>query len=378
MWCENNKREYQVLDNEWMDIQNLQWVEQYLKKIKNNLLRYATRELNRIHSTNFETKNWKVLLSYWMNVYLTSFYDKYLKLKKVMQTEMVCNVVLYETTKHMAILDTFDYLNQVEEDEFHRYQYSLLIDQMSELQKQFKITRKEYAGSIPRIINASKPEYVKIFEEAYRSYKDKIKIDDDVVIQNPYIKFTLYKEIMEKAPGKISGYLKNYFGEVRKDMPLIINDEWRIHTEIDEIDVDDEFERIMYRLFLRSLPVAYVEDFWYLKRISEENYKYALNPKAIIFESGGILYDEMFKIYMMDRIDTEAVKISVQHGGGYGVWRDMHFEEEYEACDVFWTSGWESDDKKPYFEKMPFVKFFRNFRNRIKSYILLYWFVISF
>ena len=89
---------------------------------------------------------------------------------------------------------------------FHKYQYSILLKYISDISNIVVDKWDIYERMPMNICQLELPEHVKNFVDEYRRYKEKSQVQDEIVIQSPYIKFTLYKEIMEKNYGKISGY----------------------------------------------------------------------------------------------------------------------------------------------------------------------------
>jgi len=165
--------------------------------------------------------------------------------------------------------------------------------------------------------------------------------------------------MMEKKKGRITGYFKNYFGEVRNKFQTdCYNGEWRRREDILE-DESDEFLCVMKKLLKKEIPMIYVEHLEELKDIAKEYFKYAYNAKVVVGDATGYVGDELNKVFLMD-LKQGVIKADIQHGGGYGMINTWSMDDEYDICDVFFTCGWETNDiKKTKFEKMPYIKAFR-------------------
>ena len=93
-WCSNTKKQYDIVPENWTDRVKAQHAIQYLDRIKKTLVEYAKEILNDYHKLNYSLSAWNILLGQWMNIFLSSYYDKYLKLKAVkgmgIDAETVC------------------------------------------------------------------------------------------------------------------------------------------------------------------------------------------------------------------------------------------------------------------------------------------------
>ena len=71
-WCQNNKKEYQIIDNDWGDNKYTQEVYNYLQEVKRSILEYISRMLNDYHDAEISKDGWVVFLSYWLDLFVTS------------------------------------------------------------------------------------------------------------------------------------------------------------------------------------------------------------------------------------------------------------------------------------------------------------------
>ena len=141
------------------------------------------------------------------DLFLPSIYDKYLTLEKIKTEDKIFHVNLYKLDCVGIALDQLDFGNLMSDDfGFHKYQYSILLKYISDISNIVVDKWDIYERMPMNICQLELPEHVKNFVDEYRRYKEKSQVQDEIVIQSPYIKFTSYKEIMEKNYGKISGY----------------------------------------------------------------------------------------------------------------------------------------------------------------------------
>ena len=363
-WCIRNGKRYEILQEENMTNNDIYSIRLYLDKVRDKVIRHLKEELNQYHKTNYDEFKWRILLNFWVIYFLPSIYDKYLTLEKIKTEDKIFHVNLYKLDCVGIALDQLDFGNLMSDDfGFHKYQYSILLKYISDISNIVVDKWDIYERMPMNICQLELPEHVKNFVDEYRRYKEKTHVQDEIVIQSPYIKFTLYKEIMEKNYGKISGYFLDYVYHVRGTMNIKRNldIEWRTQECNISEENTDEFVRLIYKIVGYFIPIAYLEEFDNLKTIALDNYKWGENPKVLIFDCEGVTINELFKIYMMN-IDVEHVhKVDIMHAIPYGMGGDNWYVfHELQICDEFLNC----EGKKIYplpvnFTQMPFITFFR-------------------
>ena len=367
-WCIQNGKNYEIVSDAWLEHEDFHKMYLYLDKVRDRMVVYLTDVLNGYHKSDYSEFKWRIALIYWLSWFIPCMYDKYLTIKRFANDGRIYHLNLYEPKCVGVSLDTFDFMNSVEDDfGLYKYMYSILLRHMTGIDN-LKVTNQEVYKRIPmREYNYSPlPKHVKDFVDEYSRYKERTGEADEVVIQSAYIKFTLYKEIMEKKYGRISGYFTDYVSCVRKklDADIDLDVRWRtLDREI--VDEPDEFICLLYKTVCNFLPIVYVEEFDKLKAFALENYSRGLSPKVLVYDCEGYATNELFKIYMMN-IDAENVhKVDIQHALPYNVgglfW--YHFAE-FQICDEFLAINHQyTDNLHTKFTRMPYINFFRIDRN---------------
>lgn len=363
-WCIRNGKKYQVLQCEELTYEDVHNIYIYLEKVKDKIISYLKEILNEYHKTDYSEFKWRILLNFWLAYFLPSIYDKFQILQKIKKDSRIFYVNLYEPDCVGVALDQLDFNNMLHDAfGFHKYEYSILLKHMPDITNIIVRNSEKYERMPLRLYHSELPEHVKSFVNEYREYKEKTNIQDEIVIQSPYIKFTLYKEIMEKKYGRISGYFLDYTNQVRGnlDSNIDLDVEWRTHEQYIADDEADEFVRLVYKMAGNFIPIAYLEQFDNLKAIALHNYKWGLSPKVVIFDCEGTAINELFKIYLMN-IDVEHVlKVDFMHALSYGMggfnWYSI---TEFQMCDEFWICGEALNNTfKTRFVRMPYINFFR-------------------
>ena len=376
-WCVRNGKKYEVLQDD-MTTEDIHNIYLYLDKVKNKTIRYLKSILNEYHRTDYSEFKWRILLNFWLAYFLPSLYDKYLKLEKIKNENRKFHVNLYKPDCTGAALDQMDFGDILHDDfGFHKYEYSLLLKYMPDITNIIVDHRGNYER-MPFAVSdyGELPKHVKSFIDEYRKYKENTNEQDEIVIQSPYIKFTLYKEIMERKYGKISGYFLDYTSQIRQSMNpnRDLDVEWRTLRQNDRDEEKDEFVSLVYKIIGNFIPIAYVEEFDYLKNMALNNYKWGLKPKVLLYDCEGTAINELFKIYMMN-IDIEHVlKVDLMHALSYGLGGYSWYQlTEFQMCDECLVCGETKDNMLPTkFIRMPYINFFRlpNQKNDIGNTII--------
>lgn len=362
-WCKQNNKKYEILLSSDITFSDVHDKYLYLESVKNKTIKYLSNILNEYHKSEYSIYKWRILLSNWLIHFLPSLYNKYLTIQSILGDERVYDTFVFLTDINGLALDNLDFINMINDDfSFHKYEYSILLENISNHKIHVK-NEGEYIRIPLQEYHANDlPQNVRDFIETYKKYKKKYCENDEMVIQSPYIKFTLYRKIIEKKYGKISGYFTDYLSQIRNDVykNVEIDKKWRMR-EKNILNEQDEFVSLIYKTVLYFLPVAYLEKFKEIETIALENYYFGKKPKAVLFDAEGININEMFKIYLMN-IDIENVKkIDIMHALSYNLGGYSYAElNEFQLCNDFLNcTGVNDAFINVNFVKMPFISFFR-------------------
>lgn len=347
-WCENNDVKYRVISGYWITNDDILKSSVYLKHIKRQVLEYTKDLLNDYQETNFTISEWNIMLSFWMDAYITQFYDKYIRLKQIEKMGIECECELFDIEEYSVPLDYTEYLRLAQKSEkFHEYQYSQLISVMEPARCIKVIKYKQYFQDIIEPPRKTFGYYkTDVYKFLFGVYKGLTHSHDKVVLQESYLPNKFLVEAMKKKPGAISNYIIDYHRHEKVKLNRHIDLEWRKKNNIFPKE-NDEFLHIVISLLKRNLPIAYVEDFKYLQKRVKILYKYALEPNAVIYACGGVSYDEIFKTYLMSIRHTKAKFYDVQHGGNYGIDKEHLIPNETEISDYMYTWGWKITENFP-------------------------------
>lgn len=368
-WSCRHDADFEIIPKNWKTDLQIRQVTAYLQNVKDVVMEYATELLNNYHHTSYSQKEWNIMLSQWMNIYLASFYDKYIKLLAVESLKENCICNLYHGPDLCVPLDYMDYFELLScEDRFHSYQYSQLYREMPAFTYIHKMDTGQYLRP-PVVFRPKTMGYWKtlVYRNVIRVLKNVCRTKDKVVLQESYLPQELLVDVMRKKPGKVTNYIVDYYRFERKKLASKVDEDWR-KQESRKPETNDSFVKIACKLFKRNLPLAYVEGFASIQKMGRKIYKFALNPDAVIYANGGSYSDEVFKAYLMNIRKTDARFCCIQHGGNYGIDTLWTMQSEYEISDTFYTWGWKKGDTDScVYRPMPAAKLMNQVLERVRD-----------
>lgn len=341
-YCKENQIEYEILQNNWktdMDIDNTQ---NYLEELRKKSIAYCSRLLNTYHQKKYAEPQWNILLGGWTGLYLSSFYDKYLKLKQIEKMDIEAECVLYDVRENLSVYDYSAYAELLfSSGWFHLFQYSLLYRSMGHVGKLKCVRRQKppvYRMEIRKHKNALKPVMLQTFLNIYKKVTGQ---KNAVTVKGSYLPAGFLFQIMKKSRFKTVNYF--YDSQLHREIKVKSADNvWRNRAG-EAPESGDEFEEIIYRNIKINIPVLYVEGFTELEKKAVQKYNYAFDSERIYFSCEQTESDELFKIYLMQMKARGAKLLCIQHGGDYGIEKNMISHHEYSVCDEFITWGWRSE-----------------------------------
>jgi putative transferase (TIGR04331 family) len=105
-------------------------------------------------------------------------------------------------------------------------------------------------------------------------------------------------------------------------------------------NASDEFQSILFQVIRYAIPMSYVENFWYYKKIINK-----LPYHKVVVSAVGWNINTFFQYYASESLLKGAKLIEVQHGGGYG--HSLLSASETMALnkDFLFTWGWSGDKR---------------------------------
>lgn len=343
-YCKRNELKYNIIANFWQYKNRVDRGMGYLESCKHNILKVIAGELNDYLSEDNSLEQWNLLLGSWMDAYLATLYDKYLRLCSVKNTADIfdCKIpdievlpVIGDLSAFLSLLFNGDYL--------HHYIYGLLIDAMGIRFNHTDIEKVAINTTLKEKSNNTSWKSV-LLQNFYGFFSMFWGRNIQTVVKGTYLPPKLELKIFIKSFFRSMFY--NYSVGMHTDyISSDLDEVWRIEP-IHSEEFGDEFQRLAYSLYRRTIPKVYVEDYHTLLSKTKQIYKNAMRAERIFYSCGQVESDELFKLYLKEMRKTKAHFYCIQHGGDYGLENNMISRHEYSTSDTFVTWGWDADSKE--------------------------------
>jgi len=341
-WCNPNykknflkKEKYVTINYHWKKKEKIRKDLIYLNKLYEFLLNELTIKLNNYHKIKFSKRCWEVILSKWLWFYLVFYFDRWEQIDKLTnQKKLSTKLINFEEEKFIAF-DSQDYCTNITKTaDWNHHAFSKIICFKKKIQFKFLTKHK---------INPKKNKTKKLIISRLKIFIIKVvslitsKKFYCISIFNGRLSNIIFSLFFQQFNSRIT-FLKKY-----KNYNLDL-EERKKNLFITKNNVT-KFEKFILHNIYKNLPKSYFENF---KSINEliKTLNLPISPKVIItaYEHH---FNDVFKIYVANKIMNKTKYYIVQHGGSYGsadLFPTEHFD--IKLSDKFFSWGWKEKNKK--------------------------------
>ena len=318
----------------------------YLEDYSERLIKVLSKELNKIHKTNFSTKFWSIILMPWLISLLQVFFERYLRLKKNIENEDSYEIRLIKFKNSITIKDTIDFYDLVKNPKFNHYLYSLLIISLKKESLSINIEEEIF-------FQDSKYSAYIHFKYFIRNLKRKLMRYIGLRLSSlnqVYIDGVNGLSIRDLSYISAHSFIKTSADSVNKESIIKqINDIERRGNKInfpntlsDKSVRKDEFEVFVAENISLFLPTMVTKRF--SRFVAETKSFFSSMPKTVnTFILGPLLggYDPM-KFITSFFTEFGGKLVISQHGSNFGYLESFPKMSaiEYSRADLFLTWGW--------------------------------------
>jgi len=311
----------------------------YCEELNEKIMHVLSNKMNLIHNVDYPEKYWRILLESWLTHFILIYYDRYVRLKKALETcpefytsvlpDDKCNPVSY------SVEDSMVGLNSKSRSEFHNYMiFSLFAHKICP----GRTVEKDYI--VETNINVVKRSWKRKLFNTTLLYIDRI-FGGKILLSEMY--HMSLKDLI-RLRIRLGLNCINCFDLINEDIP---NEELRKETFSNELrdllNIDtasDEFQSILFQVIPYAIPMSYVENFWYYKKMIDK-----LPYYNAVVSMVGWNNNTFFQYYASESLMKGAKLIEVQHGGIYGYALLAISETLALDKDFFFTWGWSGDER---------------------------------
>lgn len=335
-WCklypnmsEINKLSFETIPYLWKNTAYLTEKAFYLDKIYEDVLLSITRKLNNYLGLDEDVKYYRIIIGYWLMLYLYSTYDKYNSLLYVKNTYKEVTSFILDDSQFIIPIDSKEYIAYIHNDLFQLQTYSKLLNFMN-----FNYLVKSIDNPLLQTKDIPKNNNIKfdVFAKVFNLFKK-----SDITIVSPYFENKLFSYF--KLWKKSNNIMINNF-ELTSNLRIKIDTKFR-NEGIKLDSKDDNFLKYIIENILKDIPLSFLEGHKDLRALCSEN------KISKVYYTANAIYNNDYYKYFLAKNKKIITILSHQHGAAYGV-DYIHIPEKYERSivDKFYTFGWSEDNVK--------------------------------
>jgi putative transferase (TIGR04331 family) len=273
-WCEPlnqyiEKNNYQFLEYHWLDRIKFRKDFNYLDQISRKLLSELGDQLNKYHKIDLDPKFWDILLNPWLQMFVSSVWDKWESIRIALNTFEIKKVKILKFSNFVPPADFNNYLDYFNTQDWNHF----VLAEIIKYQKNDKLICNE-------ILVNRELHFFKL-----KNNKNFIKFFFDIffsLFTNNYKVIFIESNFSKKNFLKISLSLRQlprFFYEFYKNLDLLVLKKIQRETINIDFDFNNEFEKFISKFIINQIPQSYVENF---KAIYEYVEKINLKTNLII------------------------------------------------------------------------------------------------
>ena len=312
----DKKKNKKIINPYLVNTNNLSKVYFFLEKFYYREIHKITRNLNKIHKTNFSYKYWAILLFPWLQNYIAVLYDRW-KILSDLEKKNINFIKIKLTKKIKPIKNSNDFYALSQSTYFNQYLFEDILDfKKNSKQKNFYslIKKKKFYFNYLLFVSIGKNVLS----------LDKFKICNFYLDVNFNKKKILFFEIFRKLYIKIITKVNNIlYHKYEYDLNLRLKISNDILGNIQSKKKD--FQNYFYSRFFLDIPSELIEGY---KIHSDLGIKFIRSKNTYSMYSH--FNDFSHKLYLAERKISKDQIISLEHGGSFPHYRmNFNFEENF-------------------------------------------------
>jgi len=307
-----------------------------IKLIVISMLPELTVIMNKIHGVNHTERYWNILLGHWLQRYVMIVLNRYNTLVQAIQNYEIKDTVCFDVDRYSLVKTDMSSFNKaISNDLWNHILYSKILSHIKGLDievHKLELPIESGDTTFENIRQNISPLNVKEnLKKLMIKISSKFRKDTDAFIINSYLP--------RNEELKLQLSLKQVPLIVRNTMilPMMVNSSMRekLHLNVKGVENVECFSR---NLISDMLPTCYFEG---RKNLIEKikHLEWPKNPK-FIFTSNSFVTDELFKLWVANKVDNGTPYFVGQHGANYGTLYGCEIWPEIITSDRFLSWGW--------------------------------------
>ena len=319
-WCfaeeVDDKKKYKTINYHWSDKKKFKKDSVYIDKITGKLCNLLSKNLNKIHNLNEDSKYWNLLIYPWTHNYVSTMYERWESIQKLLKSNKETIFNSYElkiNEKNLTSKNHLDFIKNTFKDTWNHIVFLRIIKYLN--LKKINLIKKNY-----RAFN--KESEVKLSIEKKNIFYYLISLYELIIAK---FAFRFNKIIFESFsfPTKeffkisiknliIPSLYKNLFEDIGSKEDINLNKRKIEFKHFKKNNSKDKFFNFLYDNLINDLPASYFENFLVIKK----KMSYLANKKKFIISMRSWNYNDQFKICAAELVKKKSTYFTCEHGGG--------------------------------------------------------------
>jgi putative transferase (TIGR04331 family) len=354
-----SKLDYKIVPYHWDDPKEMNKDAEVVRSVYINLLQTLSKVLNEEHDLNWSDRAWRIIIGPFLMRYIEVLFDRWRSIQYALIKYDISGASIDHPVWNEIISKDFDEFG--EDTKTDKWNYYIFSEFLLNSQK-IKLNKKPPQDEFGYQSSEDDEEEVLIAKESILKKIKRILFGMTKKILHSHLYFLISKFIGRNNYYYLyNTYINGKLNVLKLSMSLgdwpILNLDHpapdlsgigcgnRDYLKTLEGDICGNFDEVARFFLPKLMPLIYLEGFNDLLRCSNR----ARFPKDIksIITTIGIWKDEVFKVWVAQRIQNGASLIVGQHGAEYGTSLFSFFEEhEKDISDKYLTWGWSYGSEK--------------------------------
>lgn len=352
-WCYSfNRRHFlrslniQQLDSPYHKKYNSEDTYKYINNLYEEYLDLLYPQLNVIHKLTLNKRGWRILIGPWLFMYISSLYDRYIHIDYAIKNLSQFSTIGMSEESFIVPSDTLDFNNLILNDHYNLQIFTRLLEFFN---VSFDIRIPLEIKKNKRNFLRYKHFFAKCLNILFSQFHNKILLHSANFSKLNLLKlfFNNFNLISLHMP--IYRYLNESY--MKKDKLKAPDNRIFLNKKIISKKTKSLFDLFLLQTISFDIPKCFIEEF------NNSNMN-AFCKANFIFSANGWYFDEHLKKSCAVSIEKGLTLLGTQHGGNYGIQKNL-FSEEHELAivDYYYSWGWIKKKSQSKIIPMPSTKF---------------------
>ena len=308
----------------------------YCEKIYKEILQDISIQLNLLHNLENNQRYWEILIGNWLIDFILVCHKSFFNIQKVLKDKKYSKCIIIKTKNNsLHTLNTIEAVNATINSDWNFVLNSKIIEYLAP-KINFIYKKKNFKNFKMKFNNFENSKLNRIKKLKFINYFFKNK---EIFIYKTSLPFLEEKKLEIKL-----GQVPSYW-ETKEPIYDKFSNKLRKKIQLNSLKKDkiDKFNRFLRQEIPNALPIFLIETFKENLNLSKK-LNYPNNPKKILT---CVAYqgDELFKIYLAEKIKDKSKYFCGQHGNNYFTAYQSRISLDIKTSDKFLSWGYKNPGK---------------------------------